>query len=173
MTQPNQEPSKATQEQVLYEELNAHIERYTKKQHSNRYTTEIIRALLIAAGSLTTVVLGVKSYAQPQFEHVLSISALLLSAFATGLAAWEGFAEHSQRWVQAHIVLGQLHEIRDDLEFARPVGIESSALSDSFNRMKEVLREDNEHWASTRAGAIIAATPRPATPKKDKPKTPE
>ncbi len=145
-------------EEFLHKELTRHLADYKRKQVYNRFATAAIRGLLILAGAVTTVLLGVKSYAGPAWEARLSIAALVISASATALGAWEAFAQHSQKWVRARITLGELHEIGDDLSYAMNTRtpLEEPLVAELFARMKATLHANNEQWSATRARAITA-----------------
>ncbi len=140
----------------LRQTLERLIVTYRGKQVWNKAVTGTMRAAIITAGGLTTVLLGVKNYASTDLEHLLSIAALVISAITTGLTAWEGFAEHAQRWIRARITLGALYEIRDELDYATKTDDPppKPVVDGLFGRMMAALHADNEHWATRRVTAI-------------------
>lgn len=146
-----------TQQDFLKEKIDFLIGDYKKRRNSVRRHAHVSKVAVVILGALTTVVVGLREFAVlANWGEILGIIALLLSASATTVAAWEGFANYSWRWVHSRHVLVKLLQLKDQIEFhaADQDGLSPTETQDYFNRMITVIDEANAQWSDKRGAAL-------------------
>jgi len=102
-------------------------------------------------------VVGLREFAiLVNYGEWLGILALFLSAGATTVAAWEGFANYSWRWVHSRHFMVRFLQIKDEITFhsTDPDGLSDDALEEYFDRMMSVVENANAQWSDKRGAAI-------------------
>jgi hypothetical protein len=148
----------------LRKHLADYIAKYHAKRNNIRAAANITKLVTIIFWAMTTISLGLKSYAGAgMWEERLPAFALITSTLVTALATWEGFADYRWRWIRYRATLYALYNIRDDLEFQLSgTGVRSVADVDNFyNRIKLTLKETNEQWVSQRMKGTGAGNAEP------------
>lgn len=142
---------------VLIGDVDKHIQRIGRDRNRNRFASAAIRLAAILLSTTVTIVLGVKGYI-PQYSDVLSVIALVASATLTALTGWESFSDHGGRWIRKKTMLGQLLNLRDDLNFALAGSQELSEQQtiDFRKRLTDCVEEEQRLWITQRAKSIAS-----------------
>jgi hypothetical protein len=158
-----EEPGEHVQRTVgfLMERLQFHIDHYLRRRRTNRQGAKIGRGAAIFAGAMTTILLGIRSLTPFRgYEEYFSSAALVLSATATALTTWEGFADYHWKWVTYRSTLFELYTIRDDLKFEMEAGniVNTRQLEIFYDRLRSALKDTAEKWVDQRMTAFGAGT---------------
>lgn len=144
-----------TAEQFLRKKLTNLISDYKDKRDESKRMSRRIKFSGIVIAGATTILIGVGGYVVN--NAWASIMALIFSATATMLSAWDGVEGHTWKWVAYRTMLSRLRNIEDELQFlkANNISIDGDEARRIFNAIESVLLKSNEAWENTRANNLL------------------
>jgi hypothetical protein len=156
----------------LVQELDRLASRFDGEATKNYGGLFGLRLAVIALTCLTTIAVGLGTEGwSDAARHTVRNAALILSATATAVTAWETFWNYRTLWIRDRLTAGRLKGLRAEVDWRRITdSLTPEAADRIFAEMQTVLAEANSEW-----GHVQASTPVPAdtrAPKKDPAKDP-
>lgn len=144
-------------QKFLDEKLEFFVKDYKDRRDAVRRRAHGTKLALVLLGALTTITVGLREFTiLADYGEWLGILALVLSASATTVAAWEGFANYSWRWVHSRQMLVHFYQLRDEVAFRRmdEDGLSEQEAQDYFDQMMNILQNANSQWSDKRGAAL-------------------
>lgn len=145
------------QQEFLKEKLDFFVDDYRKRRNDVRRKAHLTKLSVVLLGAFTTITVGLREFSVvSSYREWLGVAALLLSAGATTVSAWEGFANYSWRWVHSRHILVRFLQLRDEISFE---SMDADGLSDAeaeayLRKMMAVLDNANTQWSDKRGAAL-------------------
>jgi hypothetical protein len=118
-----------------------------------------LRISMAAFGSLTTLLLGLKS--SPLFvgyDSEFSAIALVVSAFIPILTAWDAVVDHRWLWVSDTAAHTSLSRILEEVDFASAKGsVSEEQLNNFHNQFKRAMQAATDGWLDKRSKVVEGA----------------
>lgn len=128
----------------LRQEISAQIASFDLRRKDNKKKAFAIRIGIIASGTATTVILGLSF---PGYEQTAKNVALVLSAVATLLSAWENYFNHRQLWIRYTATSSNLKRLLSDLNYiSLSESVSEKGIDSVFKRFQSELIETNQEW---------------------------
>jgi hypothetical protein len=144
----------AGEAKFLRERLESNIRSFQKRLLHNKRIAFLIRMIIVCLGTLTTILLGIRSHSfvYDGNKDYLAAMAFSLSAVIPIFAAWEAFFDHRWLWVRYRLTLDSLYAISDDLEYmlVRENAVTKDELKGLHLRLQQVLQETSSAWFGKR-----------------------
>jgi hypothetical protein len=145
-----------TQAELLVSDLLRNIDRVQKDRDRNRFAAAGVRLAATVLSVLITIMLGVKGLVPSSASDVISVAALFGSSALTGLSGWESFADYGGRWIRKKTTLGDLLNLRDDINFALAGDgqLTEPQLREYRERYNRYIGEEHRLWVNERSKSI-------------------
>jgi hypothetical protein len=151
--------------EVLRTQLTDNIDGFRAAAKKNKKRALQLRISIVCFGSLTTLLIGLKSNLLfSEYDNEFSALALLASALIPVLSALDAFIDPRWLWVRHTAAQTSLVLILDELNYAAAKGSLSGARLDSFHdEVERIIKEAADDWLSKRSktteGALNKAPP--------------
>ncbi|CAM1342701.1 DUF4231 domain-containing protein [Tenacibaculum amylolyticum] len=139
----------------LQEEINIHIEKFSKKRKDNKYKARNFHVVITIASAISTVILG---FDFAGFDAITFISnqtkniALMISSFITVISTYNTFFDHKSLWVNYTNTRNRLFDLRFDINFylKGKEKIDPEEIEAFKERYRDILHMLNEKWSKLR-----------------------
>ncbi|MBD0402978.1 DUF4231 domain-containing protein [Flammeovirga sp. EKP202] len=142
---------------VLFDEISAIADRASYRSQENKLKSFRIYLGIAIASALITILVAVSNDVPLKYQLHTKILTLLLSGVTTVLAAWDGFYNHKQLWINYGESRNQLRAIQLKMKMMdEQERNNDKALDTIFNEFQEVMHNGNSNWKSLRMENVDA-----------------
>jgi hypothetical protein len=146
--------SDAGKAKLLGERLSHDIEQFKVSRIRNRRHATLSRVTVAVLTALTTIVLGL-NFGMDNSNYTITAKniALVLTATATVVSAWDTFIDPRSLWVRYTQTLVQLYAVKADFDYMQsgdPNKVSVDQIDELFRRYQGVLDQTNKDWMERR-----------------------
>ncbi|NME70864.1 DUF4231 domain-containing protein [Flammeovirga aprica] len=136
---------------VLFDEISAIADRASYRSQENKLKSFRIYLGIAIASALITILVAISSDVPEEYQLHAKILTLLLSGVTTVLAAWDGFYNHKQLWINYGESRNQLRAIQLKMKMMDEQQRNDDKILDAiFKEFQEVMHHGNSNWKSLR-----------------------
>ncbi|WP_044203822.1 DUF4231 domain-containing protein [Flammeovirga sp. OC4] len=136
---------------VLFEEISSIADRASSRSQENKLKSFRIYLGIAIASALITILVAVSNDVPLAYQLHAKIVTLLLSGVTTVLAAWDGFFNHKQLWINYGESRNQLRAIQLKMKMMdEKQRSDEEVLEQIFNEFQEVMHNGNSNWKTLR-----------------------
>ncbi len=150
-------------EEHLMNLLETAVLKHTRKKDRARRASWFLKIAVMLLGMIATIFLGLtfkEGSAYITFSRNAALICTALSAFLAGLAS---FWNVDHYWIKRKVIVTQLEELLDELEFSRAstAALSNDQIKSFFHSYRDVVRQQTEYWEG-----VLASTPTAKEPSK-------
>lgn len=150
----------AQQLAFLRETVNGAKKAFKRKKEVNWRNALTFRIGIVAAGVVTTILLGLKEIVpsnHPNWSTAISFLAFAVSASLPIALAWESFHDYRWFWIRYNRTLNSFYALSDEIEFKSRLGpLPAAETRELFDRVQATFKETDDDWHAQRMKALSA-----------------
>ncbi|KXX68737.1 DUF4231 domain-containing protein [Flammeovirga sp. SJP92] len=136
---------------VLFDEISAIADRASYRSQENKLKSFRIYLGIAIASALITILVAISNDVPEAYKLHIKIITLLLSGLTAVLAAWDGFYNHKQLWINYGESRNQLRAIQLKMKMMDENERKNNKLLDEiFKEFQEVMHHGNSNWKTLR-----------------------
>ena len=137
---------------LLKQSLTETIKKLQKRKDEDKTKSTFIVMYGALASGLTTVLIGLSTYAIfGKYTTYFTIAALMISASLTVIQAWDGLFHHKRLWIVQAEALNKFKDLNQDLSHMETTKcFEQEAINECYKRYKEIYKTWNTEWQEMR-----------------------
>lgn len=140
-----------TKYDVLFEEISAIADRASYRSQENKLKSFRIYLGIAIASALITILVAVSNDVPKDYQLHAKVVTLFLSGVTTVLAAWDGFYNHKQLWINYGESRNQLRAIQLKMRMMDEQERHDDKLLDKiFEEFQQVMHNGNSNWKTLR-----------------------
>ena len=137
--------------EILQEEISKMAEKTGSRSINNKLKSFRIYLGIAVSSALITFLVAIGSDVPENMQLPLKIITLLFSGLSTVLAAWDGFYNHKQLWINYGDTRGQLHSLLLKMKLINENDRDKTKVLDElYYDYQDILHKGNMKWKEIR-----------------------
>lgn len=136
---------------ILVEEISTMADRTSALSRRNKRKSFKIYMGIAGSSALITILVAIGNDIPEKHSFLLKITTLALSGLATILAAWDGFYNHKQQWINYGESRNHLRSLQLKLRLLEPAEKENDViLRGIYEEYQDIMQNGNSNWKTVR-----------------------
>lgn len=137
--------------EILVEEISTMADKTSTWSRENKKKSFNIYIGIAIASSAITILVAIANDIPENLSFIAKIATLILSGTTTVLAAWDGFYNHKQLWINYGETRNHLRSLQLKLKLLKQTEREDdSILRAIYEEYQDVLQNGNSNWKALR-----------------------
>lgn len=140
-----------SQYDILVEEISTMADRTSALSRKNKQKSFKIYMGIAGSSALITILVAIGNDIPQAYSFIVKIITLSLSGLATILAAWDGFYNHKQQWINYGESRNHMRSLQLKLKLLKPEEKENDEiLRGIYEEYQDILHNGNSNWKTVR-----------------------
>ncbi len=137
---------------VLMDEVKAMADKTSHWSRENKKKSFNIYIAIATSSAFITFFIAIQNDVPERWHFCIKVTTLLLGGLSTVLAAWDGFYNHKELWINYGETRNQLRALQLRLKLmGEEDGFDEEKFGEIYDEYQEILRRGNKKWQEMRA----------------------